>query len=123
MSDSTRTRFGRRIYRWVVVGSVILCFVIFAVRESFFRWIGKSLVNEESVGTSNAILIDGMGRYLLFEHAQRLQAQGLADVILIPVSNSGNTDRPALVSLGFVDVMCRISRVRNCTVFDAPERE
>jgi hypothetical protein len=124
MTDSPRTPIGLRIYRWVGVAALLVCIGILTTREHCLRWIGMSLVNEESIGTSDAILIDNVGpRYLLFERAQELQSRGLAEVVLVPVLKSDNADQPAIVSLGFINVMCRISRVRHTATFDVLERE
>jgi hypothetical protein len=110
--------------RWVGIALIVVFGSVLAARENSLRSIGMSLVNEESVGTSDAIVIDNIApRYLLFERAQELQSRGLSGVVLIPVLKSDSTDQPVLVSLGLINVMCRIARVRNCTTFEAPERE
>jgi hypothetical protein len=119
----TQTRSPARLYTWLALAAVVLCVCIAATREYWLRAAGNSLVCEQSAGPSDAILIDNVeANYSLFERAQRLEARGLSKVVLVPVLNS-TSDEPGAVSLGFVHVMCGISRLRNCTTFDAPERE
>jgi hypothetical protein len=123
MSDSPETR-TRRLYKWIGFVALIICAAIVATRGHWLPSIGGYLVCQESIGASDLILIDNVEpNYLLFERAQRLQSQGLAEIVLIPILNSGKSGQPALVSLGIVDVMCRISMLRNCTTFEAPGRE
>ena len=117
-------RSSIRVRKWVVMAAVILFVGLIAAREHWLRALGNSLVCEASVGSGDAILIDHVEtNYLLFERAQRLEARGLSSLVLVPVLGSDIADEPGSVALGFVNVMCGISRLRNCTTFAAPERE
>jgi uncharacterized SAM-binding protein YcdF (DUF218 family) len=123
MSDSRQTR-TTRLYKWIGFVALIICAGIVITRGHWLPWIGGYLVCQESIGVSDVILIDNVEpNYLLFERAQRLQSQGLAEIVLIPILKADTSGPPALVSIGIVDVMCRISMLRNCTTFEAPGRE
>lgn len=123
--SNERKRAPIRANRWLAVAAVILFATgIAATREYWLREVGISLVGEESAGVSDAILVENVeSNYLLFERAQRLQARGLSKTVLVPVLASERSGEPSSVSLGFVDVMCGISRLRDCTTFHAPSRE
>jgi hypothetical protein len=103
---------------------VALCLGAYLTRQTWLRIGAESLVCESSDAPSDAILVDHVEHnYLLFERAQRLQARGLATTVLVPILGSESNDEPHSVSLGFVEVMCRIARVADCITFDAPSSE
>jgi hypothetical protein len=113
-----------RVRRWLAVAAVILFAGILVTREHWLRALGNWLVCQASVGSGDAILIDNVEtNYVLFERAQRLEAQGLSSLVLVPVLDSETGDLPGAVANAFVNVMCGVSRLKNCTTFAAPERE
>jgi hypothetical protein len=118
-----------RVYRWRAVVVAIFCIGIVCIgiavsRNYWLRTLGNSLVSQPSLGSGEAILIDNVEtNYLLFERAQRLEAQGLSALVLVPVLGYEGGDPSGSVPMGFVDVMCGISRLKNCTTFGVPERE
>lgn len=117
-------RAAVRVYRWLALATIILCVGIVVTREHWLRALGHSLVCEASVGSGDAILLDNVEpNYPLFERAQRLEARGLSSLVLVPVLDYEGGDQPRSVALGFVRVMCEVSRLRNCTTFAAPEHE
>jgi hypothetical protein len=112
------------VRRWLAVAAVILALGIFATRDQWLRALGNSLVCEASVAPSDAILIENVETsYLLFEHAQRLEAQGVSSLVLVPVLGYHGGDPSGSVPMGFVDVVCGVSRLKNCTTFGVSERE
>ena len=113
-----------RLYTWLAIAVIVLVVGIVASREFWLRAIGNSLVYQASVGSSDAILIDNVEiNYLLFERAQRLESQGLSTLVLVPVFRAGSSNQPGPVELGFVNVVCDLLRLNNCTTFAAPQRE
>src|SRR5262245_50748221 len=79
-------RSSARVYRWLAVAAILLIVGIVATREQWLRALGNSLVCQASIGPSDAILIENVEtNYLLFERAQRLEAQGVSSLVLVPV--------------------------------------
>jgi hypothetical protein len=77
-----------------------------------------------SEAPSEAALIDNVdSNYLLFERARELTARGLTSRVVVPILRPASNDRPADVSLGIVELMCRISGLQRCDTFDAPREE
>jgi hypothetical protein len=98
--------------------TVALCIGGYATRQAWLRLGAESLVCAPAELPSDAILIDNVEhKYILFERAQWLKAHGLASTVLVPILGSISDSEPSDVSLGFVDVMCRISRVSDCVTF------
>jgi hypothetical protein len=103
---------------------VALCIGGYASRKTWLRLGAESLVCVPSEAPSDAALIDNVDHnYTLFERAQWLKAHGLASIVLVPILSSASDGEPNDVSLGFVDVMCRISRVSDCITFHVPSVE
>ncbi len=113
-----------RIYRWVAFASILVCGGLVITRDHWLRGLATSLVCQESLGISDAVVIDNVNNnYLLFERAQNLQARGVAETVLIPIMTSETYGQPESVSLGIVQVLCQASRLRNCVTFWVPSSE
>ena len=101
-----------------------VCLGGYSTRQTWLRVGAESLVCVSSEVPSEAILIDHVeDNYLLFERAQQLQARGAAPMVLVPILSSESNGRPNAVSLGFVELMCRISQIPRCITFHAPSNE
>ena len=104
--------------------AVALCIGGYATRQTWLRLGAESLVCAAAEAPSDAVLIDNVEyKYVLFERAQRLKARGLASTVLVPILGPVSDSEPNAVSLGFVDVMCRIARVSDCITFHVPSVE
>jgi hypothetical protein len=124
VGNATPKRSSAGVRLWLAAAAVILAVGIFATREQWLRALGNSLVCEASVASGGAILIENVETsYLLFEHAQRLEAQGVSSLVLVPVLGYEGGDPSGSVPMGFVDVVCGVSRLKNCTTFGVSERE
>ena len=74
--------------------------------------IGRSLVCDSTVERSDAILVENfVPDYLLFERARQLRQDGLAPRVLVPVWTGSGSSELNTVSLGFTDLMAKLSRV------------
>jgi hypothetical protein len=113
--------------RWgfvlVIVG--ILCIVALKPTSGLWRsWIGRSLVCDEQVAASDAILVENFDQnYLLFERAAAIEKAGLSSRVLVPGEASSESDIPNPVSEAFVEVMARIAHVPHVTFIPVRERE
>ncbi len=87
------------------------------------NYLGLQDIPDPSEAADAAINENFDPNYLLFEETSRMEAAGQVPVVYVPVPfNSGKTD-PNLVSRGFVEVMCRVSRIRNYEVVPVDEKE
>src|SRR5262249_11530394 len=99
---------------------VVVCVGSYLTRQMLLRFIADSLVCQASEAPSDAILVDLVEHnYLLFERAHQLQTMGLASTVLVPIFTSEGGAAENSVALGFVDVMCRVAQVSDCTPFPA----
>jgi hypothetical protein len=84
--------------------------------------IARSLVGEETLAPSDAILVENFDPdYLLFQKARNLRSAGLAARVLVPVPVDSGTMTPNAVSLGIADAMSSISRIGQVEI--VPTRE
>jgi hypothetical protein len=106
-ADHTRTTWK---LRFGVLGLVIV-----ALWLTSGRWttgIARSLVCDESLAPSDAILVENFDPdYLLFERARNLRRAGLAARVLVPIRTDPGTQEPNDVALGIAEVMATISKV------------
>ncbi len=114
--------------KYKLVGALLVILAVslggYATRKTWLRIGAESLVCSSTEAPSDAVLIDHVDdNYLLFERAQRLQAGGLASIVLVPILSSESNGAPNTVSIEFVDVMCRIARASRCITFHAPADE
>ncbi len=117
-----RRRWRTIAYSWVAV--VVICVAIVATKDYWLRVVGGSLVSQPSLGVSDAILIENVDdNYALFERAQLLESRGLSRSTLVPVMSSAGNGEPSAVALGFVNLMCEVSKMHSCTTFYAPAHE
>lgn len=86
--------------------------------------IGESLVCEESVQPSDAILIDNLDHnYLLFEKAQALVNSGMANRVFVLVSADRSGKRAGKVDAGFVEVMAKVAWLREYELIPFQQKE
>ena len=101
-----------------------ICIGGYVTRQTWLRLVAESLVCKASETPSEVILVDLVEpNYHLFERAQQLQSSGLATTVLVPILGPEHDASSNLVARGFVDVMCRVARVSDCTTFPAPATE
>jgi hypothetical protein len=107
---------------------VVLAFLLTAAigvggyltRQTWLALAAESLVCRPSEAPSDVIVVDFVeNNYLLFQRAQHLQARHLASTVLVPIMVSENDQTGSSVAQGFVDVMCRVTHVSECTTFYA----
>src|SRR5215470_2832399 len=107
-----------------VLLGVVICVGGYVTRQTWLRFIADSLICHASEAPSDAILVDLVEQnHLLFERAHQLQAKGLASTVLVPIFTSEGGAAANSVALGFVDVMCRVAQVSDCTPFPASASE
>jgi hypothetical protein len=101
-----------------------ICIGGYVTRQTWLRFVAESLVCKASETPSEVILVDLVEpTHHLFERAQQLQSSGLATTVLVPILGPEHDASSSLVARGFVDVMCRVARVSDCTTFPAPLTE
>ena len=86
--------------------------------------IGRSLVCDASLASSDAILIENFDPdYLLFERARNLSRAGIASRVLVPVAADPRAQTTSAVQLGIAEVMSKISRIGAIEVIPTREVE
>jgi hypothetical protein len=109
---------------WFVAASVLFVVALKLTLGLWSSWIARSLVCEEQMDASDAILIENFDPdYLLFERAAAIEKAGLARRVLVPGQASSDPDVPNLVSIGFVEVMARVAHLEHVTFIPVRERE
>jgi hypothetical protein len=84
--------------------------LVSVTRGWWSRWIGHSLVCQETLGHSDVILVENFTpNYLLFERAAALHTAGFAPRIVVPTPAARGAVRPNAVSRGIVEVMARVA--------------
>jgi hypothetical protein len=79
--------------------------------------IAESLVCEEQITPSDAILLDNFDpEYLVFERAAALRRAGVADRVIVPVTGAKNQGLPTTVSEGIAELMARVAHLENIEV-------
>ena len=116
----------RRIpWRWRLGLLVTAVVAVLSTRGLWLPSVGQSLVCAGGVATAEAMLVENFDPdYRLFERAATLQRGGLAARVFVPTPASARDSQEAnAVSLGIVDVMARVARVRNVEVIPIHEIE
>ena len=99
-------------FRFAILAGLCVIAVVLT-RGVWLLWLGKSLVCDEQLVQSDAILIDNFDPdYLLFERAEAIQRAGLAKRVLVPVEAASEPNVPSPVAKGFVEVMARVAWLR-----------
>ena len=109
---SLRRVFSRPLF-WIAVALLGACLVLVA---GVFRvpHLGEDLVCAQPIGPSDAILVENFDpTYLVFERAAELRDAGLAPRVFVPASAARNPAEPDDVSLGILEVMARVARLRD----------
>jgi hypothetical protein len=104
--------------------SVLICIRRISGRNHLFRTLGESLVCKESVGISDAILIEDFDNdYLLFKRAASLMKQELVWRVFVIVQEGHVSNMPNTVSFGFVQVMTRAAQMPKLEIIMIRESE
>jgi len=112
MIASSQSPLNGRAIRLAFIG-LLLVSAAYLLRPFWIPAVGRSLVCNDRLGPADAILVENFDvDYLPFERAAKLQNQGLSERIFIPISVREN-NQPTSVAEGIVEVMTRISRVKN----------
>lgn len=101
---------------WVfrLVAGLVLVLAIVATHQRVLTGLGESLVHRGPVESCQAIVLEHYGSdYLVFEMARDLQRDGLAPRVIVPCQTFGGPTNLNAVSEGIIDVMTRVSRMRN----------
>jgi hypothetical protein len=110
-------------FRFAILVGVCLIAVVLT-RGVWLLWVGQSLVCDEQLVASDAILIDNFDpNYLLFERAEAIKRAGLAKRVLVPGEAGSEPDVPNPVAKGFVDVMARVAWLQDTEFIPVQERE
>jgi hypothetical protein len=106
-SDHLRTTWKLRI------GLLVLVIVVMWLSRGWWTVaIARSLVCEETLAPSDAILIENFDPdYQVFQLARDLRRAGLSARVLVPVPVDPDTMHPNPVALGIVDVMSGLSQI------------
>ncbi len=108
----------------IVIVVAVVATVGFLAHGAFLRHVAAGLVCSSDPQPSDAIVIENVDdEYLLFERAQRLEARGIAGLVLVPVLGTRDDGRPGKVALGVSELMCRMARLHSYQLFPVPEQE
>jgi hypothetical protein len=100
-----------------------LAALVLLPRAYWAEKIGQSLVCEEQVAQSDALLLENFDiSYLIFERATALQKSGIAPRAFVPTTAAG-ADHPNEVSRQLVDVMARAARLEKFEYIPIREKE
>lgn len=98
-------------FRLVLI--ILLVSFFFITRGYIGEKLAESLVYRGNVEASDAVMIENFDpNYLLFEETAKLVKAGQAGKIFVPVPFNGPGIGPNEVNQGFVEVMCRIARIK-----------
>jgi hypothetical protein len=109
---------------WAAVFAILICIGLVSTRKFWFRTLGESLVCKESIGISDAILIENLDKdYLLFERAASLMKEGLTRCVFVTAQEGHARNVPNPVSLGFVKVMAGVAQIPEPEIITIRESE
>ncbi len=97
-------------FRATILAIVLVGF--WATRGMWIPGLGGALVCDESLPSSDAILVDNLEvNYLLFERAEQLKSAGIADRVLVPTLAVPGSHKPNRVFAGIAGVMSEVARL------------
>jgi len=118
-AERTRTTWKFRI--------ALVAFLLAATWLTRGWWtvaIGRSLVCQENLAPSDAILIENFDpSYLLFERARNIREAGLATRVLVPVPMDATTSEVKPIELATSELMVKLSRLGQFEVVKITEVE
>jgi len=86
--------------------------------------VAEALVCASTELESDATVIDNVDHdYLLFARSKQLLARGLARDVVVPIMRRPAIDEPIEVTLGTVQLMCRIAGLQSCEIFETALEE
>jgi hypothetical protein len=105
---------SRRTWRYLALGGILLA-AFFALTAGYWlKALGESLVYQEKIEISDAILIENFDPdYLLFERTEQLLQEGWAKRVLVPAQEDYFEGRTNFVAEGFVQVMARVAGIED----------
>jgi hypothetical protein len=102
---------------------LIVSVVVFLTRGFWTVKIAKSLVCEEQIPASDALLLENFDPdYLVFERAAALQKSGTAGKVFVPTP-AADSGGPNAVSAGLLEVMARIAWLQKFEIIPIREIE
>ena len=112
----------------MVSGGALLRVLLLAAGTGrwWLRWAAESLVEAGPAGVTEAIVVENLeDEYLLFERAGRLVRRGAAERVVVTLfAPPEDLVHPAgSVPVGFLQVMCRVSGIRDPEVLPIEEQE
>ena len=119
-----RREVVRTTWKFRLLVVLVPCLVGWATRDWWMLALAQSLVCQEHVATSDALLVENFDpSYLLFERAAALQAAGVSPRILTPVVATNDPNIPSPVAKGIAEVMARAAQLPNIEVIPIQEIE
>ena len=119
-----RREVVRTTWKFRLLVVLVPCLVGWATRDWWTLALAQSLVCQEHVATSDALLVENFDpSYLLFERAAALQAAGVSPRILTPVVATNDPNIPSPVAKGIAEVMARAAQLPNIEVIPIQEIE
>jgi len=103
---------------------LVVAAIVILPRAYWAQRIGQSLICEERVDQSDALLLENFDiAYLVFERATALQRKGIAPRAFIPTKAGADLSTTNEVSRQFVEVMARVSRLEKYDLIPFHEKE
>lgn len=113
----------RTTWRFRLACVAVIALLAYATETVWARALNRSLYCEEHASRADAILVENFDvDYLPFERAAELQRDGVSDKVVIPIAVRENGQSTS-VAEGIVDLMTRISRMRNWRTIPVREVE
>jgi hypothetical protein len=120
-----RTESLKTTWKLRVAVLLFVLLVAFVTRGAWVRTVGRSLVCAETVGPSDAILVENFDPdYLVFERAAALQRAGLSEKAIVPTEASGADPAVAnVVARGIAELMAGVARLHDLEILPTREIE
>jgi hypothetical protein len=111
---------------WKLRLSVLLLalFFLWTTYGFWTRQIGQSLICEEQIPQSDALLVENFDpSYIVFERTAALQRSGVASRIFVPVATDNNPEVPNMVSKAIAEVMAGVAHIPSLETIPIQEVE
>ena len=119
-----RKEVRRTTWKFRLALLLLILLVLLPTRAVWLTSIGRSIVHEGPVAPGDVIILENYDEnYLVFKTAARLQREGLAERAIVPTPIFRDPTRPGLIAEGFVEVMTRVSRLREPNVLPVRHSE
>jgi hypothetical protein len=112
-------------WTWKLRALLLLPVVLLVLTRALWTTaIGSSLVCEEALNQTDALVIDNLDPdYLVFERAVALYRTGVAPRIFVPVVARRDSPNPNVVSQGIAELMARVAHMPTMELVPIIERE